>query len=660
MLPWLGRGAVPHSTEVLQSIFDSSVDGIICTDALGTITAFSPAAERIFGYSAESAVGQNVSMLMAEPDRAQHGQYIARYCDTGIPTVLGIGRAVSALRRDGSSVPIFLSVGEFRIDGQRMFTGIVSDRSGEAAAQTRLVESETRFQQLASSIDEVFILRTTAPYRYLYISPAIEKIFGLTAAEAIADPALFFSFAHPDDVEFVRKTMQDAQFEASVEVEYRIVRADGETRWVWTRYNRVAMTSEGEELLAIVVSDITERKLAEELAVRARSEAERANAAKTEFLSRMSHELRTPLNAILGFAQLLELDELDDGQRDSVAHISRAGRHLLQLINEVLDIARIDAGHVSLSLEPVRVADVVNEVIGLVRPMANARELGISLPGESCGGLHVLADRHRLSQALLNLLSNAIKYNIDGGRIDVSCARTNDGMTSITVTDTGIGIGQVDLDRVFIPFDRLGMDHSDIEGAGIGLALSDSLVRAMRGRMQVQSQPGVGSSFSILLPSVDAEFHTELGAAGDPFAFQRDLAGMQTHPLRDLVVAYVEDNPANMRLMEAVATRVPGVRLIQAQQGRRGLELIGSHHPHLIMLDLHLPDMSGEDMLRILRSDPLTQRTPILMVSADASAGRVQRLLDLGATGYLTKPINVSEVLGWFTRVQSELPDGPE
>lgn len=649
---------MPHSTEILRSIFDSSVVGVICTDAIGTVTVFSPAAEQIFGYSAHDIIGRNVAVLMPDPDRGQHRKYMARYLDTGVSTFIGSGRETMGLRSDGTSVPIFLSLSEFQIDGQRMFTGIVSDRTSEAADRKRLVDSEERFQQLASNIDEVFILRTTAPYRYLYISPAVEKIFGLTAEAAIADPALFFSFTHPDDVEFVRKTMLDAQHESSLEVEYRIVRTDGETRWVWTRYKHVETSSGGQELLAIVVSDVTERRLAKEREVLARQEAERANAAKTEFLSRMSHELRTPLNAILGFAQLLELDELAPGQHESLAQISKAGRHLLQLINEVLDIARIDAGHLSLSLEPVRIAEVIHETIGLVQPLVDARALTIIPPGEGCESYYVLADRHRVSQALLNLLSNAIKYNSDRGRIEVSCGLQLDGMTSITVADTGIGIGQVDLDRVFVPFDRLGLDRSDIEGAGIGLALSNSLVKAMHGRIEVQSDPGVGSRFTIVLPSVERALDEDPDPSRDGSPVESPGAEAQRSALRKLVVVYVEDNPANMRLMESVVARCPGVELVQAQQGRRGLELIESRRPHLIMLDLHLPDISGEEMLRKLRREPTTADTPILMVSADASPGRAQRLLDLGASAYLTKPVDIAEVLDWFKRLQSEPTDG--
>lgn len=649
---------MPDPSMLLRAIFESSVAGIICIDSHGLVSKFSPAAERIFGYRADEVIGRNVSLLMPEPDHSRHDGYLANYARTGNAKIIGAGREVTGLRKDGTRVPLFLSIGEFEADGRRMFTGIVSDQTPFVAERLELRESEHRFRQLAESIDEVFILRTPAPYRYLYISPAIEQVFGLTADAAIADPGLFFSFTHPDDVDFVRRTMQEAQFEPGLEVEYRIVRADGETRWVWTRYKRVAVAPGEPELLAIVVSDITARKRAQEGEILAREEAERANAAKTEFLSRMSHELRTPLNAILGFTQLLEMDELSVAQQESLRHIARAGRHLLGLINEVLDIARIDAGHMSLSLEPVAVSEVIHEVISLVLPLADARGLTVIPPDEGADAQYVLADRHRITQVLLNLMSNAIKYNREDGRIVVTCEVRPDGTTSITVTDTGIGIAAEELERVFLPFDRLGRENSDIEGAGIGLALTSSLVRAMNGRIEVQSTPGIGSSFSIIAPSVERGGEVAGSPAPITPASAPD-AGPPAHTSRELVVAYIEDNPANMRLMESVAARRPGVRLLQAQQGRLGLDLIKSGRPDLILLDLHLPDMSGEEMLRRLRAEPGTAHTPILIVSADASPGRVERLMGQGASGYLTKPVDVAEILAWFDRLQDAAEGGP-
>jgi signal transduction histidine kinase len=265
-------------------------------------------------------------------------------------------------------------------------------------------------------------------------------------------------------------------------------------------------TAPGEPpLVAVTVSDITARKAAQRGEEAARAEAERANDAKTELLSRMSHELRTPLNAILGFSQLLGMDELNTDQQESVREINRGGRHLLDLINEVLDISRIESGQMALSSEPVFVSNVIDEVLDLMGPLINARKLLVTLPPVGTFTEHVLADRPRLKQVLLNLVSNAIKYNRDEGQVSVSCAVQPDGMFAITVSDTGIGVPQGEINRLFAPFDRMGAENTEVEGTGVGLALSLALVQTMGGRLEVESTLGIGSSFTVLLPLIEGE-----------------------------------------------------------------------------------------------------------------------------------------------------------
>jgi CheY-like chemotaxis protein/nitrogen-specific signal transduction histidine kinase len=396
------------------------------------------------------------------------------------------------------------------------------------------------------------------------------------------------------------------------------------------------------------VEDITDRKLAleelqqSEAKVRlARDQAIRASRAKDEFLSRMSHELRTPLNSILGFAQLLEMDELTEEQTEEVRRMLGGGRHLLSLINAVLDIARIESGKMSLSLEPVGVEGVVTESVSLILLQAHARSLDVTWNVDP--DVQVAADVQRLKQVMLNLLSNAVKYNATGGSVEVSGERR--GSTyRISVADTGPGIPEDKLERLFVPFDRLGAEMGSVEGTGLGLALSKELVKAMEGTLGVQTELGAGSTFFVELPL----------AAGAPEP--EDLEPQQaTSPAgpgepRRGDVLYIEDNDSNLALMRKVFARRPGIVLRTAIDGRTGLEAAAERAPDLILLDLHLPDMEGIDVLRRLDREPAGRRIPVVVVSADATPSQIERLQAAGADGYLTKPFRVDELLGVVDR----------
>ena len=422
------------------------------------------------------------------------------------------------------------------------------------------------------------------------------------------------------------------------------------------------LNAKGEpEYLLGISEDITERKLADQELTRVRDEAERANHAKSEFLSRMSHELRTPLNAVLGFAQLLELDVTPE-QRASVAHIRRAGVHLLDLINEVLDISRIESGHMALSPEPVLVSEVVDEALDLIRPLASACGLTLSPEATSTCQRHIVADRQRIKQVLLNLLSNAVKYNRAGGSVAVSCRQVTGPRgprLRITVRDTGVGIAEADLDRLFTPFDRLGAEQTDIEGTGVGLALSLRLVEAMGGELTVTSQPGEGTAFSVtmaLAEQTTMQIAPTAGPAGHSSDHGLTATGVGNHPASPtLTLLCIEDNASNVRLVEQVVNRRPGWRLIHAARGSVGLELATSWTAgaglDLILLDLHLPDMHGYDVLRQLRSQPATADVPIVALSADATPGQIERLIAAGADRYLTKPFDIMELLTMLDRV---------
>lgn len=358
-----------------------------------------------------------------------------------------------------------------------------------------------------------------------------------------------------------------------------------------------------------------------------------ADSAKSEFLSRMSHELRTPLNAVLGFGQLLQMDELTQVQSENVAQILRSGRHLLNLINEVLDITAIETGRMTLSVEPVQLDEVVSEAASLIGP--TAQELSVKVVIEYGPPIWVAADRRRLLQILLNVLSNGVKYNRSGGSVNVSMG-SNDGTMWIEVIDSGHGIPRQMLGRLFVPFDRLGMEATAVEGVGLGLSLSKTLVEAMGGAIRIKSVVDEGTTVRIELPGASGKIDLPPQPVIDVDAPTEPLVGR---------LLYIEDNASNVRLIERILERRPGVELMTSAQGSLGLEMARDNDPNLVLLDLHLPDMHGSDVLNELRSDPRTAKVPVVILSADATANQVKKLFAAGANDYLTKPLDVTQIL---------------
>ncbi|MEA2446670.1 MAG: hypothetical protein QOK47_307, partial [Actinomycetota bacterium] len=382
----------------------------------------------------------------------------------------------------------------------------------------------------------------------------------------------------------------------------------------------------------------------------AKEEADRANRAKSEFLSRMSHELRTPLNGILGFGQLLQMDGLKPRQRQDLDQIMKAGKHLLELINEVLDIASVEAGRLTMSIEPVRINEVVNEAVELLSPIASEHSVTITTQGED-ERVFVTGDRQRLKQVLLNLLSNAVKYNRPGGAVTVTVSPdASSDEVVLGVKDTGVGIPPERLDRLFVPFDRLGAEKDDVEGTGLGLALSERLVLAMGGRIDVVSEVGESTTFSVILPA--AVQPTTFVMAGDTAA--ETINEVDTTPRR---ILYIEDNLANIHLVEQILKYRPRFDVQSAMQGSLGLDLAKQHRFDLILLDLDLPDLAGVEVLRRLRTDPATEDVPVVIVTADVTEGQATRLLNQGAAAYLSKPFDVARFLKVVDDVLAESAD---
>jgi PAS domain S-box-containing protein len=514
----------------------------------------------------------------------------------------------------------------------------------EARVRERTAELEESRQRLQAVLDysPALIFLKDPDGRYLIVNRQFETLFGVTADEVGGrTDADLFPLVHARQYQEHDRRVLDTGEPLVTEEIY--LQHDGFHVYHTSRFP-LRERSGRLYALGVIATDITERKAAEEAAKLARLEAEHANRAKSEFLSRMSHDLRTPLNAMLGFAQLLEAEPLSADARDSVVQIRNAGDHLLGLIDEVLDIARIEAGQLSLCPEPVSVGEVVRRAVRLVEPLAARRRIAIhaALPD---GREAVLADRQRLSQILLNLLSNAVKYNREEGRVEVACERAGDGRLRILVRDTGPGISPRDRLRLFTPFERLGAERTGIEGTGLGLTVSKELAAAMGGALGFDSEPGRGSLFWVELPLAELPAAPAAPSTDEPSETAEAPASATG------TVLYIDDNQSNTRLIERVLRRGPGVRLLAASCGGEGLEIARRERPDLVLLDLHLPDMHGEEVLVALASDAATQAIPVAILSADATRAQQQRLAEAGVVAYLTKPLDIAHVLRLVDRV---------
>jgi PAS domain S-box-containing protein len=548
--------------------------------------------------------------------------------------------------------------GAFDIGGRRRYlSSLITRESGTTAdgavfvylldvtdrrvAERAVAERQRELTAITAASPDVIAV-ISADLRIAFVSEAVAGLTGRRASDAVG--GVIGGSLHDDDRSLLIDAVRAVTTGAAEDFTIRVRTRHKSGRWLLLEaHGRPLLGDDGAPVAAVAVfRDISDRIALEAALVEARDVADAASRAKSEFLSRMSHELRTPLNVVLGFTQLLQMEKLPEEQASWVDQVLRAGRHLLDLINEVLDIARIESGALALSPEPVSLRDVVGDTVESMRPIAAAGDISIDFLIEG-DDLFVQADRQRLKQVLINLLANAVKYNRPHGSVLVTSKVRDDETTEIRVSDTGIGIATEHIERLFVPFDRLGAEQSAIEGTGVGLPLSLRLVQAMEGDLAVESTPGEGSTFTVALPSSgdpgDLESAAAIADAERQIALDADLRAHGT-------LLYIEDNLTNLHLMQRVVARRPGIRLLHAPQGRMGLELARTRHADLVLLDLHLPDMSGMEVLGQLRADPTTSDVPVYIVSADATAGQVLRMRSAGAVGYLTKPLDIRRVLG--------------
>ena len=697
------QASLQESEERTRLIVEHALDAVITMDVEGRITSWNPQAERIFGWTAGAVVGQRLSDTIVPPaHRAAHERGLAHFRQTGEGPVLNRRLEMTALCRDGTEIPVELAITPMQVGGVAVFSAFVRDITERIAAHRALAISAERLN-LLHEIDRTIIAATAPAAMAESVLPRVQTLLGVPRAvvnlfdvetgtvEWLAavgrrrmhvGPGVRFPLSLMGDVNaLARGELQVVDVEtiprdphteallASGVRTYMVVPMiaggqligalsfGGEPSEFPPEQIEIAREVAAQLAIALAHARLHERvtRQAEELEERvqrrtfelqqAQGEADRANQAKSDFLSRMSHELRTPLNAILGFGQLMEMRAETPQDRESVEQILRGGRHLLNLINEVLDISRIESGRLSLSPEAVHVGEVIGRVVDLSRPLSSPRRITFQTEG-LLTDRYVLADNQRLQQVLLNFVSNSIKYNREGGRVTVACHEDGPARLRISVTDTGPGISAAMQSRLFTPFDRLGAEAHGIEGTGLGLALSKHLVEAMGGLIGLESAEGRGSTFWVELP--------ETGSPALRAGLGEAIALGGPVPKRRATVLYVEDNPSNLRLVERILAERPAVRLIPAMQGRLARALAREHRPDLILADLHLPDISGEEVLRELQADPQLKDTPVIIASADATPGQKTRLLAAGARAYLTKPLDVAELLGLLDATLSD------
>jgi PAS domain S-box-containing protein len=523
--------------------------------------------------------------------------------------------------------------------------GIHSDISERKVAELKLAARETLLSAILNStrqgfwfIDKDGITTDVNPSMCAILGYSREQLLGRGIGE----------FADEANAAIFRRELRLRERGASEPYEVALKRSDGRNVFCLNIPSLLYDLS-GERTGSVgIFTDISDlknahRELAEfntRLSL-AREAAERANAAKSDFLSSMSHELRTPMNAIIGFAQMLEYDaELNEDQQDNVHEVLKAGRHLLHLINEVLDLAKIESGHVDLSLEPVALAAIVEECLQLIAPLAARRSLALQV--DIPARLAVRADRVRLKQVLLNVLSNAVKYNREGGRITLCAEGAAPDRLRVLITDTGSGIEPERMGQLFQPFSRLGAEHGEVEGTGIGLTITRRLTELMGGQIGVTSEVGAGSTFWVELPSAD------MAEADDCAGY--NAASRGAAPVHSYRILCIDDNPANLKLMAQILGKRRQISLVSSHNPQLGIELAIAHQPDLILLDINMPGMDGYQVLDVILADRRLRRIPVIAVTANAMPRDVERGRAAGFVAYLTKPLDVGEFLNTIDR----------
>ncbi|WP_093390576.1 PAS domain-containing hybrid sensor histidine kinase/response regulator [Rugamonas rubra] len=664
------RGAVLFGQQPLlkadalqRAIFNSANFSSIATDAQGVIQIFNVGAERMLGYLAAEVLN-----LVTPAGISDSEELIARAAalsaEFNTPITPGFEALVfkasrgiediyelTYIRKDGTRFPAIVSVSALRDADDKvigyLLIGTDNTARKQVEAEQALLDQRLRDQQfytrslIESNIDA---LMTTDPRGIISdVNQQMEALTGCSRDELIGAPFKDY-FTEPQRAEAaITRVLREGKV-----TNYELTAQARDGKQTVVSYNATTFHDRNRNLQGVFAAarDVTERKQFEHALQEtnvelegARAAAEKANLAKSEFLSSMSHELRTPLNAVLGFAQLMASEKPAPSlpQQRSLDQILKGGWYLLRLINEILDLAMIESGKITMSQESMSLSEVMADCKAMIEPQAHKRGIQMVFP-HFARAMHVHADRTRVKQVMINLLSNAIKYNRSGGTVTVDCAAAANGRLRVSVRDTGAGLSAEQLGQLFQPFNRLGQEDSAEEGTGIGLVVTKQLVELMGGAIGVDSAIGVGTTFWIELEATEAP--ALIGGHGH--AAEAALAQAETAP-RTLL--YVEDNPANLSLVEQLIARRADLRLLTAIDGHLGIQLARTYHPDVILMDINLPGISGYGCLKILQDDPNTKHIPVLALSANAVPRDIEKGIEAGFFRYLTKPIKVQEFM---------------
>ena len=624
-----------------RELVDAAPDGMIVCDEHGKIVLLNAEAERMFGYGRDELVGKSIDQLVPDHVRPRHAHHLTSYTAAPRLRPMGSDLDLRGRHKDGTEFPVEISLSPIKTERGMLITAGIRDVTDRRKLEREHRRASAFLVSAVDAVQDAFTLFDEHDHVVMMNSAARQLLGGLTGEAVVG--CTFETL--------LRDALANNVFDFSNETRESLLerwlayhRAPSgmlEVRTGTGRHLRVTERKTADHGTVSTIADITDDvEHADELG-RARHAAEQASAAKSEFLSSMSHELRTPLNAILGFAQLLERDRkqpLSERQLERINHVLRGGEHLLRLIDDVLDLSRIEAGRIAISSEPVGVAEVLTEVTTTLEPMAQRAQIQLAVTPLAPDLPRVIADRTRLSQILMNFGSNAIKYGKPGGHVTFRAEQTASGVR-VSVLDDGIGIPQDKRERVFEPFQRAGQEAGPIEGTGIGLTISKRLAEMMRATIGFTSEVERGSEFWLDLQSYRAGAEATARVAESAVGESPLATGDRIH-----TIVYVEDNPSNIAFMRELVEDLVSVELVTAPTAEIGLELIRTRLPEVVIMDINLPGMSGLEAVKRLREWPETRAIPVIGLSAAALVKDTSRAKDAGFYRYLTKPVRVAEL----------------